>query len=77
MRRRYVWSDLIRGHKATDVSVYKEDTGFIKVELNNEVFLECTLLQAKLIFASMSRFFGKKESKKLINVKRGKSERWS
>ena len=74
--RRYKWSDLVIGNKTKDISVRKDVYGLFELTIDNEVKLNCTMTEAKLIFASMSRFFGKRESKKLINVKREKSEKW-
>lgn len=76
MFRRYRWKDLIIGNKEKDISVCKDTYGLFELTIDNEIKLNCTMMEAKLIFASMSRFFGKKESKKLINVKREKSEKW-
>ena len=74
---RYKWSDLITNKNGVDVSVTVLDTGLVRGVIGNETVFECTPLELKLMFAMISRFLGKKESKKLINIKRTNTEKWS
>ena len=74
---RYRWKDLVHGKKSVDISVYKEDSGLVKGIVDGEVMFECTTLELRLLFAMISRFLGKKESRKLINIKKDKTERWT
>jgi hypothetical protein len=60
-----------------DISIENTPEGLVRVTIDGEVLFECTHTRSKLIFASLSRFFGKRESRRLINVKRGKSEKWT
>ena len=71
------WSDLLQSYSApnVDVSVKRDDDGLIHVVVNGEELLCATISQTQLVFACLSRFFGKKTSKKLINVKHDRTER--
>lgn len=70
------WQDLITSYRQAeiDVSAHLDDAGMLHLVIDGEELLYCTQGQAELVFAILSRLFGKKLSKMLINVKKAPSE---
>ena len=75
--RKYRWIDLLPYRHSIDLSITTEDSGLLNVNIGEELKFECTKKELRLLFAMIARFLGKKESKKLINVKMSNSEKWS
>ena len=79
MVRGIKWNDLVAGYRSEVVSVsaFVDDAGMLTVNIDGEKVLYCTPSQSELLFTILSRLYGKKLSKALINVRPDASEKSS
>lgn len=73
------WKDLVSSYRSetVKVSAFVDDASMLNVNIDGERVLYCTPAQSELLFAILSRMYGKKLAKALINVKVDASEKVS